>query len=70
MTLSFNPQDIPVIGIDDHLPVDASELRSAALRRRCRPPPGGEIAGGRNSSSASRLRASVLVPLVSAPTAS
>jgi 8-oxo-dGTP pyrophosphatase MutT (NUDIX family) len=67
MSLSFNPQDIPVIGIDDHLPaVDASELRSAALRRRfLQPPPWRpEIAGEPQLVKREPARASVLVPLV------
>jgi len=40
MSLSFNPQELPVIGIDDHLPSVASvELRAPALRRRFQQPP-------------------------------
>ena len=35
MALSFDPQALPVIGIDDHLPpVAGSELLTAALRQR------------------------------------
>jgi 8-oxo-dGTP pyrophosphatase MutT (NUDIX family) len=35
MALSFDPQALPIIGIDDHLPpVAGSELLSASLRRR------------------------------------
>ena len=40
MSLSFNPQELPVIGVDDHLPSVASvELRAPALRRRFQQPP-------------------------------
>jgi hypothetical protein len=35
MALSFDPQELPVASVDDHLPaVSADELREDALRRR------------------------------------
>jgi 8-oxo-dGTP pyrophosphatase MutT (NUDIX family) len=40
MPLSFDPQQLPVIGIDSHLsPVDARHFDPAALRQRFRDPP-------------------------------
>ena len=40
MALSFDPQKLPVLGIDDHLPaVTPDDLRSDALRRRFIAPP-------------------------------
>ena len=40
MALGFDPQQLPVLGIDDHLPaVRADELTSAALRQRFLAPP-------------------------------
>lgn len=40
MALSFDPQKLPVIGIDDHLPaVESDALLTDALRRRFREPP-------------------------------
>jgi 8-oxo-dGTP pyrophosphatase MutT (NUDIX family) len=43
MSLSFNPQELPVIGIDDHLPPVAEHaLHPSALRRRFLDPPSWE----------------------------
>jgi len=40
MPLSFDPQTLPVLGVDEHLPpVRADELSAAALRRRFAAPP-------------------------------
>ena len=40
MALSFDPQKLPVLGVDDHLPaVPARELSIAALRQRFAAPP-------------------------------
>ena len=67
MALSFNPLEMPVVGIDDHLPpVDARELRAAAVRQRFRAPPAWqpEIAGEPRFVQRRPAAASVLVPLV------
>ncbi len=67
MSLSFNPQELPVIGIDDHLPTVAeAELRSLALRRRFLQPPewAPEIVIERRFIEREPAHASVLVPLV------
>jgi len=67
MALSFNPQELPVIGIDDHLPaVVAAELRAAALRRRFQAPPAWspEIVTEPRFMERLPAHASVLVPLV------
>ena len=40
MALSFDPQELPVVGVDDHLPaLTAAVLRSAAVRQRFLVPP-------------------------------
>jgi 8-oxo-dGTP pyrophosphatase MutT (NUDIX family) len=67
MALSFNPQEMPILGIDDHLPpIRPEELRADALRRRFQSPPSWapEIAVERRFSDRGPTRASVLVPLV------
>jgi len=67
MSLSFNPQELPVIGIDDHLPsVAGLELLAPALRRRFSQPPAWapEIAGEPRFFERPPAHASVLVPLV------
>ena len=67
MTLSFNPQEMQVIGIDDHLPsVAGTELSEPALRRRFLQPPAWspEILGERRFIEREPAQASVLVPLV------
>lgn len=66
MALSFDPQQLPVSAIDDHLPpVSADELRAEALRRRFGLPPvwSPEIAIERQFSDRQPTHASVLVPL-------
>ena len=68
MALSFDPEQLPVIGVDSHLPaVPAERLRADALRRRFQLPPEWqpEVSverrfGGQRGPTA----ASVLVPLV------
>ncbi len=68
MALSFNPLEMPVIGIDDHLPaVDASALRAAALRQRFLQPPSWQpeiVTEPRFILGRDPAPASVLVPLV------
>ena len=67
MALSFDPQALPVLGIDDHLPaIDPQQLHAAALRQRFRSPPTWvpEIAVERRFTSREPVHASVLVPLV------
>lgn len=67
MALSFNPEDMPVVGVDAHLPpVDAGELSGAALRRRFRAPPAWrpEMVTEPRFMSREPAHASVLVPLV------
>jgi 8-oxo-dGTP pyrophosphatase MutT (NUDIX family) len=67
MPLSFNPQELPVIGIDDHLPsVAGREMRAPALRRRFMQPPAWapEIAAEPRFFERTPTQASVLVPLV------
>ena len=67
MPLSFNPQELPVIGIDDHLPpVAADRLLAHALRVRFNAPPIWlpEISVERRFTEREPTHASVLVPLV------
>ena len=67
MPLSFNPEELPVIGIDDHLPSAAGpEMRAPALRRRFLQPPAWapEIAGEPRFFERAPAHASVLVPLI------
>lgn len=67
MSLSFNPQQLPVIGVDDHLPpVVGHELRATALRRRFLQPPAWapETLGEQRFVERAPAHASVLVPLV------
>jgi 8-oxo-dGTP pyrophosphatase MutT (NUDIX family) len=67
MSLSFNPQELPVIGIDDHLPSIAdAELQAPALRRRFLQPPtwAPEVLVERRFVDRDPTHASVLVPLV------
>jgi 8-oxo-dGTP pyrophosphatase MutT (NUDIX family) len=68
MALSFNPLEMPVIGIDDHLPaVDAGALRAEALRQRFRQPPSWQpeiVTEPRFLFKRDPAPASVLVPLV------
>jgi 8-oxo-dGTP pyrophosphatase MutT (NUDIX family) len=67
MPLSFNPLELPVEGIDDHLPAVAlPHLSPEALRSRFLAPPAWspEIAAERAFGSRAPAHASVLVPLV------
>lgn len=67
MSLSFNPQEMPVIGIDDHLPSVAGDLlRAPALRQRFLSPPrwAPEVSVEPRFIERTPTRASVLVPIV------
>ena len=67
MPLSFNPQELPIIAVDDHLPSVVAELLSPeSLRRRFTAPPTWqpEIAVERRFTEREPTHASVLVPLV------
>ena len=67
MALSFDPQALPIIGIDDHLPaVAGSELLSESLRRRfaARPEWSPEIKTENRFTERTPAHASVLVGLV------
>ena len=67
MALSFDPQELPVQSVDDHLPaVVAAELQAEAMRRRFGQPPiwSPEIAVEPQFTSRAPTHASVLVPLV------
>jgi 8-oxo-dGTP pyrophosphatase MutT (NUDIX family) len=67
MALSFKPDELPVLGVDDHLPsVAAERLDPDALRRRFAAPPDWfpEIATERRRTDRDPTHASVLVPLV------
>lgn len=67
MALSFDPQKLPVIGVDDHLPaVKPGELLTQALRRRFIAPPvwAPEIKTEPRFTERAPAHASVLVALV------
>ena len=67
MALSFNPQELPVLGVDDHLPpIEDAQLSIAALRARFLAPPiwSPEIKSERRFVDREPVHASVLVPLV------
>ena len=67
MALSFDPQQLPVVGVDDHLPpVRADALSVAALRQRFLAPPtwAPEIVKEGRFIDREPAHASVLVPLV------
>lgn len=67
MATLFDPQALPVIGIDSHLPpVPAGSLAPEQLRLRFEKPPvwSPEIRGERRWTDRGPARASVLVPLV------
>jgi 8-oxo-dGTP pyrophosphatase MutT (NUDIX family) len=67
MPTRFDPHEIPVLGIDDHLPaIDPARLHADALRRRFQAPPDWrpEIAVERRFTEREPTHASVLVPLV------
>lgn len=63
----FDPQQLPILGIDDHLPaVDAARLSPTELRLRFEKPPvwSPEIEGERRFTDRGPALASVLVPVV------
>ena len=67
MALSFDPQELPVSSVDDHLPaIGLAELQVEAMRRRFGLPPvwSPEIAVEHQFSQRRLTHASVLVPLV------
>jgi 8-oxo-dGTP pyrophosphatase MutT (NUDIX family) len=67
MALSFDPQELPVSSVDDHLPaIGIAELQVEAMRRRFGLPPvwSPEIAVEHQFSQRRLTHASVLVPLV------
>ena len=67
MPSSFNPQELSILGIDDHLlPVAADRLWPQALRDRFRVPPPWqpEVVAERRFTAREPTHASVLVPLV------
>lgn len=67
MATAFDPESLPIIGIDHHLPpVSGDELRVDALRRRFAAPPAWapEIEVERRFNDRAPAHASVLVPLV------
>lgn len=67
MAVSFDPQALPVLSIDAHLPaVSGEELCAAALRRRFKSPPHWtpEVLVERRFNDRAPAQASVLVPLV------
>lgn len=67
MALSFNPQELPIIGVDHHLPaVSEDRLMPQALRRRFEAPPvwSPEISAEHRFTEREPAHASVLVPLV------
>ena len=67
MALSFDPQKLPVVGVDDHLPaLTATALRSAAVRQRFLMPPvwTPEIKTEPRFNERAPAHASVLVALV------
>ena len=67
MALSFDPQKLPVIGVDDHLPpVAATELQPDSLRQRFAAPPPWtpEITAEPRFTERAPAHASVLIALV------
>jgi 8-oxo-dGTP pyrophosphatase MutT (NUDIX family) len=67
VALSFNPQELPVLGVDTHLPaVQVAHLSAAALRARFAAPPvwTPEIKTEGRFGEREPAHASVLVPLV------
>jgi 8-oxo-dGTP pyrophosphatase MutT (NUDIX family) len=67
MPHSFNPQELPVIRVDEHLPaVTVDQLLPAALRQRFNAPPQWqpEVAVERRFNERELSHASVLVPLI------
>ena len=67
MALSFNPEDLPVLGLDSHLPaVDAERIAPAAIRLRFGTPPvwEPEIKTEKKIVERTPAPASVLIPIV------
>ena len=67
MALSFNPQELPVVSVDHHLPaISLDQLAARALRSRFHTPPvwAPEITVERPFTEREPAHASVLVPLV------
>ena len=67
MALAFKPEDLPVLGLDSHLPaVTAASLVPAALRARFAAPPAWqpEITGERRFVDRAAAAASVLIAIV------
>jgi 8-oxo-dGTP pyrophosphatase MutT (NUDIX family) len=67
MATSFDPEQLPILGIDEHLPpVGDSVLHPDALRQRFTAPPvwSPEVEGERRFTERTPAHASVLVPLV------
>jgi 8-oxo-dGTP pyrophosphatase MutT (NUDIX family) len=67
MATSFDPQQLPILGIDEHLPpVGADALHPEALRQRFTAPPvwSPEVEAERRFTDRAPAHASVLVPLV------
>ena len=67
MALSFNPEDLPVLGLDSHLPaVDAERIAPAAIRLRFGAPPAWEpeIKTEKKIVERTPAPASVLIPIV------
>lgn len=67
MALIFNPQDLPVVGVDSHLPAVATErLHPQALRHRFAQPPQWEpeLLSERRLADRPPAHASVLIPIV------
>jgi 8-oxo-dGTP pyrophosphatase MutT (NUDIX family) len=67
VALSFNPEDLPVLGLDDHLPpVDAASILPAAIRLRFVTPPAWqpEIKVEKRIIDRVPAAASVLIPIV------
>ena len=67
MSLILNPEELPVVGVDAHLPAVAGErLAPEALRRRFQAPPAWEpeVSSERRMTPREPAHASVLIPLV------
>ena len=67
MSLILNPEELPVVGVDAHLPAVAGErLVPEALRRRFLAPPAWEpeVSAERRMAQREPAHASVLIPLV------
>nr|WP_297357476.1 CoA pyrophosphatase [uncultured Caldimonas sp.] len=67
MSLIFDPEQLPVVGVDAHLaPVSADRLQPHALRQRFQAPPiwQPEVSAERRMGQREPAHASVLIPLV------